>query len=53
MKISVLATSLFFADDGLLMVTNVEQARKNIRTVTNISMEYGPELNKEKSNIII
>jgi hypothetical protein len=46
-------TSLFFLDDGLVMVTNVEQASKKIRTITRISMKYGLELNKEKSNIII
>ena len=45
--------SLFFADDGLLLANNIEDATNNLKMVMQISSEFGLEINKEKSNIII
>ena len=46
-------SSLFFADDGLLMSETIKAAENIIRMVTDISKECGLELNKNKSSIII
>ena len=45
--------SLYFADDGLLLANNIEDATNNLNMVMQISREFGLEINKEKSNIII
>ena len=45
--------SLYFADDGLLLANNIEDATNNLKMVMQISREFGLEINKEKSNIII
>ena len=45
--------SLYFADDGLILSTTLEDTRRNIQLVIEISEKYGLELNKEKSNIIM
>ena len=45
--------SLYFADDGLLLAGNIEDATNNLKMVMQISREFGLEINKEKSNIII
>ena len=45
--------SLFFADDGLLLAHSIEEAKENLEIVTNVSREFGLEINREKSNIII
>ena len=44
---------LFFADDGLLFANTLEDARRNIDILINVSRECGLEINKEKSNILI
>lgn len=46
-------TSLFFADDGLLMAHSIEDAKENLRITTEVSKEFGLEINKEKSNVMI
>ena len=45
--------SLYFADDELLLAGNIEDATNNLKMVMQISREFGLEINKEKSNIII
>ena len=45
--------SLYFADDGLLLAGNIKDATNNLKMVMQISREFGLEINKEKSNIII
>ena len=45
--------ALFFADDGLIISTTIEEAKENIRTLLEICTECGLEINKDKSNIII
>ena len=45
--------SLYFADDGLLLANNIEDATNNLKVVMQISREFGLEINKEKNNIII
>ena len=45
--------SLFFADDGLIIATNVEQAKENIKALIEVCSESGLEINKNKSNILI
>ena len=45
--------SLYFADDGLLLANNIEDATNNLKMVMQISREFGLEINKENSNIII
>ena len=46
-------SSLFFADDGLIMTETTATAKEIIRLVTDISRECGLELNKDKSKILI
>lgn len=46
-------TSLFFADDGMLLAEGLEDAETVIEEVVNTSRECGLEINKQKSNIII
>lgn len=46
-------SSLYFADDGLILSPTLEDTKKNIQLVTEISRKYGLELNKDKSNTII
>ena len=43
--------ALFFADDGLLL--NKEDAMKNIKMLTEIAGEYGLQINKDKSKILV
>ena len=45
--------SLFFADDALLLSHSLEEARENLEIITNTSREFGLEINREKSNILI
>ena len=45
--------ALFFADDGLVIATNIEEAKGNINILVKICKECGLEINKEKSNILI
>ena len=45
--------SLFYADDGLILADNKEEAEKNINIVSKISKKYGLEINIDKSKVII
>ena len=45
--------SLYFADDGLLLANSVEDAKNNLKIVIQVSREFGLEINKEKSNVMI
>ena len=45
--------ALYFADDGLLLADNIEDAVNNLKIVMQISKEFGLEINKEKSNVIM
>ena len=45
--------SLFFADDGLLLSSNIEDARLQIATLTTEGRKYGLEINKDKSQCLI
>ena len=44
--------ALFFADDGLIINEDVEQASHSIRTLQKVARNYGLEINKQKSNIL-
>jgi len=46
-------TSLFFADDGMLLATSIKEAEEVIDVTLRISKDYGLEINKNKSKIII
>ena len=45
--------TLFFADDGLVINENVEEASHSIKSLQRIAKDYGLEINKEKSSILI
>ena len=45
--------SLYFADDGLLLANSVEDAKNNLKIIIQVSREFGLEINKEKSNVMI
>ena len=45
--------SLFFADDGLILSRNEKEAIKDIMQLQKIAKEYGLEINKSKSNVMI
>ena len=45
--------TLFFADDGLIISKNEEEARKDIEEIQKVAKEFGLEINKNKSNIMI
>ena len=42
-----------FAEDALLLSHSLEEARENLEITTNTSREFGLEINREKSNILI
>ena len=46
-------SSLFFADDGMLLASSVGEAVQVIEKMETVGKEYGLEINKQKSNIII
>lgn len=46
-------TCLFYADDGLVLADNVEQARESIRIVKETGEKYGLQLNENKSQCIM
>ena len=46
-------SSLFFADDSLAMAKTMAAAKKNLQLIIETSKEYGLEINKEKSSIIV
>ena len=45
--------ALYFADDGLILANSIEDAKRNIEVLTEISRECGLEINRDKSNTII
>jgi len=46
-------TSLFFADDALLLASTEGELKRSLRIMIEKSKYYGLELNKQKSNIVI
>ena len=46
-------TYLFFADHGMLLTSSVEDTKHVIKKMEEIGKEFGLEINKEKSRIII
>ena len=46
-------SSLFFADDGMILANNIEDARHIIRKLMEIGKDVGLEINKGKSHVII
>ena len=46
-------TSLFYADDGMILTNSLEHASTVVEEVVNVSKNLGLEINKQKSNIII
>ena len=46
-------SSLFFADDGLLLNHSIQEAEMSIEALTEIGKKYGLEINKGKSHVII
>ena len=45
--------SLFFADDALMLSHSLKDAKDNLDSITQISREYGLEINSEKSCVMI
>ena len=45
--------SLFFADDALMLSHSLKDAKDNLDIITQISREYGLEINLEKSCMMI
>ena len=45
--------SLIFADDALLLSHSLEEAREILKIITDKSRNFGLEINREKSNILI
>ncbi|CAL4219705.1 unnamed protein product [Meganyctiphanes norvegica] len=46
-------SSLFFADDSLMITRSIEEAEENIRIIAKISKEFGLEINESKSKVMI
>lgn len=46
-------TSLYFADNGMVLLSSVEDAEKVIEQVIKTGRENGLQINKQKSNIIV
>ena len=44
--------TLFYADDGLVVNENIQQASHSIRKLQEIAINYGLEINKDKSSIL-
>lgn len=44
---------LYYADDGLLVAENIEDANKNLRMMKERNEMCGLSINKNKSNVII
>ena len=45
--------ALFFADDGLILMQTLQEAKESIQILSNIAKDFGLSINKNKSNIII
>ena len=46
-------SSIFFADDSIAIAKTEEEAKKNLKIITDTSSEYGLHINKEKSNALV
>ena len=47
------ASSLFFADDSMLFSKTKQDAEKNLEIMVRVGREYGLEINKEKSKVLV
>ena len=45
--------ALFFADDGMILMQTLQEAKESIQILSNIAKDCGLSINKNKSNIII
>ena len=45
--------SLFFADDGMILMRTLQEAKESIQILAYIAKDCGLSINKIKSNIII
>ena len=45
--------ALFFADDGIILMQTLQEAKESIQILSNIATDCGLNINKNKSNIII
>ncbi len=45
--------SVFFADDAMLLITNEDEAKQNIKLLIKLAEDCGLQLSKEKWNISI
>ena len=48
-----IASSLFFADDSMLFSRTKQDAEKNLEVMVEVGREYGLEINKEKSKVLV
>ena len=46
-------SSIFFADDGVLMAKGLEEAKRNLEIVKEVSKRFGLVVNEEKSKVLI
>ena len=46
-------STLFFADDSMIFAKTKDDAEKNLRIMTEVAREYGLEINKEKSKVMV
>ena len=47
------ATSIFFADDNMLFSKTKDEAEKNLEIMVEVGKEYGLEINKETSKLLV
>ena len=45
--------ALYFADDGMILMQTLPEAKESIQILSNIAKDCGLSINKNKSNIII
>ena len=45
--------ALFFADDGMILMQTLQEAKESIQILSNIAKDCGLSINKNKSNLII
>ena len=45
--------ALFFADDGMILMHTLQEAKESIQILSNIAKDCGLIINKNKRNIII
>ena len=46
-------SSLFFADDSMLFARTRSDIEKNLEIMVKVGREYGLEINKEKSKVMV